>query len=370
VKKNVTIGFVPSGLILLAWPAMAITSIAVFDSPEHSRWDEDLRYGLFLSILLYPVVWGAALFCAVRAVRRGAARAGTIATLIPYVWVLLPVALAWAWDRQGHPQSRAPNDRIESLHSPKEIGTYTHDPNVEVRRSAFFALGKLASHLAGRDRGAAVQLLMDGLQDPHRGIQTQAAFSLGQFGPDAEAAVGPLLKMAPTNSMVIGPLGRIGQDHPDLVVPALLQLGSRPNSNDLKSVASAVEAVRALKSFPNQAAQIVRGLSGSVGSSGAAASGRTAFLAQNYLNAWLDTITTLDPQAAYFDPAIVEAPIVAILRGHQGSSMPKSGALAIVSRLRPPTAAELEAVRLLAVSGDTAAIRKQAQRILDAKAPQ
>ena len=89
---------------------------------------------------------------------------------------------------------------------------------------------------------------------------------------------------------------------------------------------------------------------------------------KNYLNAWLDTITTLDPRAAFYDPSVLEAPIVTLLRGKQGNIVPKYWVLGIVGRLQQPTAAELDAVRLVARTGDTAKIRKQAEAILDARA--
>jgi hypothetical protein len=165
--------------------------------------------------------------------------------------------------------------------------------------------------------------------------------------------------------MVIAPLGHIGQGHPALVVPSLLRIANHPDADGLKSLVGAVEAVRALKSFPNQAAEIVRGLSGAASRRGDTAE-RKAFFAQNYLNAWLDTITSLDPHTEYIDPAILEAPLVAILEGRQASSMPLSGTLAMVGRLSSPTPAELDAVRRVVQTGDTPRIRKQAQQILDA----
>jgi len=299
-------------------------------------------------------------------VRRNSPNAGTVSTVLPYAWVLLTLAIGSASDKLRRPSPTA-SDHVQGLHSPQEIAGYVHDPNIEIRRSAYLTLGNLANRLAEPDKGAALRLLLDGLHDSDRSVQTQVAFSLGMFGPDAEAAIGPLLKLAPSNPMVVGPLGRIGKDHPSLVVPALLELGSHPNSDSLTALASAVEAVRALKFFPNQAAEIVRGLSGSA-SLAADTTGRGSFILKNYLNAWLDTITTLDPRAAFYDPSVLEAPIVTLLRGKQGNIVPKYWVLGIVGRLQQPTAAELDAVRLVARTGDTAKIRKQAEAILDARA--
>lgn len=365
MKRYVTIGFVLSGLVLLAWPYLAVGCVMIFAVPLRSAGEVAIRYTVVGAILLFPIVWGASGFFALRAVRRKAAQAGAAWTVVPYVWILLPIALIWGWDREHRPSWQGASDHVRVLHSPAEIANYVHDPSPEVRRSAYFTLGNLASRLAGPDQGAAVQLLLDGLRDSDRSVRSQAAFSLGQFGPAAEAAIGPLLQLAPSDSMVIGPLGKIAKNHPTLVVPTLVEIARHPNSNGATSLASANQAVRVLKLFPSEATAIVNGLSGSAHLP-ADPSGRASFFRQNYLLSWLETMTTLDPRATLYDPSLLEAPIVAVLQSREGGLQPKSEVLAIVGGLPAPTPAELNAVRLVAQTGTTAGIRAQAQKVLDA----
>jgi hypothetical protein len=70
LKTGLIIGFILTGLLVIAWPMGVFASIFLFDAPIHSDQDEAVRYGAAGSILFYPVIWGVALAAAIKTLKK------------------------------------------------------------------------------------------------------------------------------------------------------------------------------------------------------------------------------------------------------------------------------------------------------------
>lgn len=95
IKAVVVIGFVLSGLFLLAWPLASYGAIFIFDAPIKGAGDEFTRNLMAYSVWLYPVFWLAALVVAVAGVKkRFRLSVIFIATAFPFLVAATPFLLA------------------------------------------------------------------------------------------------------------------------------------------------------------------------------------------------------------------------------------------------------------------------------------
>jgi hypothetical protein len=356
LKTGLIIGFILTGLLVIAWPMGVFASIFLFDAPIHSDQDEAVRYGAAGSILFYPVIWGVALAAAIKTLKKQKLRQCAAWIAAPILWLFVPISLLGVW---SSPSRTGLQDKISDQTSFQDLATDKRGLNFRVRVKAYNVLGREAVRLPEPDKQQALLLLIGGLSDPELAVQTESAIGLGALGPYAEAAIPKLIELARRSPMAIESLAAVGKAHPSLVLPELIRLAHSSSDNGWRSVNAATMAVSALGTYRDQADQIVRAIKDC-----------SDVASANFLGVWLTTMTTLDPHSTYYDPAILERPIVTVLKADRASYFVKFKALEALAASNKITPIERECVASVAERGGTPRLRAAAQEILDCAAKQ
>ncbi len=343
-------GFILTGLLLLAWPYGIFGTIFIFEAPIRSTLDAGARYSLAGSIVAYPVVWCIALVVAIRAHAGKQARRCATAIVAPILWLGLPVVFMGLVSPRPPIAWETPiNDRTTF----QEIVRFTKDPDYRIRASAYRALGQRADGLREPEKRQALYLLIGGLGDHMQAVEWDAAVGLKALGSYAEPAIATVLNLAPHNPQLIQILPAIGKSRPEVVIPALLRMVRAANSNGWRSMSTATMAVKALGSFSDQAAEIVPEIRDF-----------STFRAHGFLGVWITTMTTLDPAGAYYDQAILEDGVVAVLADPHTSYATQFRVLTALSTVKALTPNERASVAAVARQGGTPQLRARAKRIL------
>jgi hypothetical protein len=385
VKWLLIIAFAISGLVLVAWPFEVFATLLGVSPhiqlPDGRTVYEEATDISFVVFFVYLGVWGVSLFFARKAIKEPARRSrATIWTLAPFAWLVV-------FGYIGNTERNGRNG--ESIRAGRKIGLltdrikgsdlslsgreaalqslvgYTRDPDPLLRYQAIAGLGRSAAVMPEQDKGTAVRILTEELLSARDDDRVASILALEKFGADAQPALDALLRIANgTNDKVeaefaIMSLAGIGRSVPARVVPALVAIVRRAHQ-DGTGVYQATFAVTALRQFHEETSEIVPAIS----ACSELPVPPSHFFASEFLEAWLLTMTALDPSAIYYDHSALDRPIIVLLG--EPNAYRRHTALSVVAKLKNPAPEVLNAVEAVAKNGGTAQIRAEAQSVLTA----